>query len=78
MRVDFMGLRTWPTPDYLGSARLIDGHVVFDDAVRYVVRINIGDRLELVSPADGERYLRALPRNFRPPYFYAVFIEDDV
>jgi hypothetical protein len=42
-------------------------------------RINVvdpGNPPTLVTPADGERYLRALPYTFRPPYLWADVIEE--
>lgn len=60
--------------EVVGSVYMRDGRVVFDAGAAWIRRATVVDpkAKEVVTPDDGERYLRALPANFQGPYFHAV------
>ena len=62
--------------DVLGTVTLVDGRAVPDaGARRYLDGLYVADGDGEVTPEDGERYIRALPIEFRS-YVGVRIIED--
>jgi hypothetical protein len=65
-----------------GIVELVDGAVVPRDEktlefLAETLVVEAGDPPRPLTLADGERYLRALPKNFAGMYSHAILIEND-
>ena len=79
LTVHFKSYAKDPKGVVLGTAFLLtDKKITMDDAAKAIVSyqdIVEPDTLEVVTPKDGERFMRALPHNFSGSYFRAELVE---
>jgi hypothetical protein len=82
MRVDIIATKgPGKEPETLGSAHWVPelGMVVIDPVITEMLStitvLQPGDPSRVLTPADGEEYLRALPFEFRSGYVRAVVVE---
>ena len=77
MYVDVVKLDTTAKPVVLGRISLMDGKVTFadlSDGMRESLRsIKVGDKT--FTPADGEVYVRALPKYLHGDYLWATEVK---
>ncbi len=76
-RVDFYHLTDDLTTTPLGSARLVGDTVEFDAAVASLA-VDVGEpeTYARLTPADGQRYLRALPHHYANAYLWCELVDE--
>ena len=79
LTVCFRSHARWGVVETAGTVTMLaDGSLAFDDDAEPFLRsVNVVEPGTLVPLTfeDGERYLRALPYNFRGSYFWAELVE---